>query len=84
MEKKYVDVKLHPAGKFIHGSKAPSVEEYKRFARLLYQGIFYSICSLKGPSDEFIRKKCVRLPEARSTTTFILDKGLKFLMLDLD
>lgn len=67
----------HPACRFIFSGSPPSATELKKFACILYQGLLYSICSLKGPSEEYIRKKSVRLPEGRNC-------GLKFLMLDLD
>ena len=51
----------HPAAKFLFGT-VPTLTDYKKFAALLYQGLFYSVCSLKGPSEEYIRRKSIRLP----------------------
>lgn len=32
---------------------------------MFYQGLLYSICSLKGPSEDFLRKRSVWLPEPK-------------------
>lgn len=37
--------------------------EYKKFVTLLYKGLYYSINNLKGPSQEYVNKKKVKLPE---------------------
>jgi hypothetical protein len=62
MERKTLDLKNHPASKYIMSNTNILSQEFKRFATLLYQGILYSIISLKGPTDDFLRKKSVRLP----------------------
>lgn len=52
----------HHAFKFIRGT-APSAVDFKKFVTLLYRGLSYSVYNLKGPSEEFIKKKKVKLPE---------------------
>jgi len=46
--------------------------------------LYYSANNLKGPSEEFIKKKSVTLPEPKSTYSINLDAKKKFLLLDLD
>ena len=60
----------HPTLKYLFGTN-PTQDEHRKFAKLLYQGLFYSVCSLKGPSQEYIRKKSVRLPERVRTANLI-------------
>ena len=55
-------LRKHPAYRFIRTTQ-PTVLEYKKFATLLYKGLFYSVNNLKGPSAGYIRKKQVKLPE---------------------
>jgi hypothetical protein len=52
----------HHASKYIRGS-APHFNDFKKFVTLLYKGLFYSVNNLKGPSEEFIKKKKIILPE---------------------
>jgi len=40
----------HPAAKYLF-STVPTLNDFKKFVSLLYQGLFYSVCSLKGPSE---------------------------------
>jgi hypothetical protein len=37
---------------------------------LFYRGLYYSVHNLKGPSEEFINKKSVTLPEPKSIFPF--------------
>ena len=64
----------------------PAEQDFKKFITLLYRGLYYSVNNLKGPSEEFIRKKSVTLPEPKCTIPIIiiLDAHKKFLVLDLD
>ena len=43
------DFKSHEAAKFIKDT-LPSHAEFKKFATLLYRGLYYSVNNLKGPS----------------------------------
>jgi hypothetical protein len=52
----------HPASQYLRGT-SPSLTEFKKFATLFYKGLFYSVNNLKGPSQEYINKKKVKLPE---------------------
>ena len=45
----------------------PHHNDYKKFVTLLYKGLFYSVNNLKGPSQEYIKKKGVKLPEPAGT-----------------
>ena len=56
----------HPAFSFIRGT-SPAMNDYKKFVTLLYKGLFYSVNNLKGPSQEYIKKKSVKLPEPVGT-----------------
>lgn len=58
--------------------------EYKKFVTLLYKGLYYSINNLKGPSQEYINKKKVKLPEPTGNPSPYSDSKKKFLVLDLD
>ena len=58
----------HPGFKFIRDT-SPSLTEYKKFTTLLYKGLFYAVNNLKGPSQEYIRKKQVKLPEPTGNYT---------------
>ncbi len=60
----------HHAFCFIRGTNPP-LNEYKKFVTLLYKGLFYSVNNLKGPSQEYIKKKSVKLPEPVGTNFFI-------------
>jgi len=51
----------HPAFSYLRGT-SPNHNEYKKFVTLLYKGLFYSVNNLKGPSQEYIKKKGVKLP----------------------
>ncbi len=53
---------VHPAAKYI-GSHNLKREEYKKFVHLLYYGLTYCVKNLKGPTEEYLRKKSVTLPE---------------------
>lgn len=55
----------HPAAKYVR-STCPTKNEFKKFLTLFYRGLYYSVNNLKGPSEEFIRKKTVALPEPKS------------------
>jgi len=57
----------HPAFVYLRGTN-PSHTDYKKFVTLLYKGLFYSVNNLKGPSQEYIKKKGVKLPEPSGTT----------------
>lgn len=52
----------HHAAKYLRGT-IPDKVDYKKFITLLYRGLSYSLYNLKGPSEEFIKKKRVKLPE---------------------
>lgn len=52
----------HPAYQYLRGT-TPNLVEFKKFTTLLYKGLFYSINNLKGPSQEYINKKKVKLAE---------------------
>ena len=52
---------LHPAAKCI-GTPNLKPHEYKKFVHLLYYGLTYSTKNLKGPTDDYLRKKSVTLP----------------------
>ena len=52
----------HPYAKFLRGNW-PELNEFKKFVTLFYKGLYYSVNNLKGPSEEFIKKKSVTLPE---------------------
>lgn len=73
----------HPAYQYLRGT-SPTMMEFKKFFTLLYKGLFYSINNLKGPSQEYINKKKVKLAEPSGIYLFILDAKKKFLVLDLD
>lgn len=60
-----LNFKSHPASKYIRNTY-PTKNEFKKFITLFYRGLYYSINNLKGPSEEFIRKKSVALPEPKS------------------
>jgi CTD small phosphatase-like protein 2 len=51
---------------------------------LLYKGLYYSVNNLKGPSQEYINKKKVKLPEPAGKSLSYSDSKKKFLVLDLD
>lgn len=46
--------------------------------------MYYSVNNLKGPSDEYLKKKKVKLSEPQSNSLFKPDPKKKFLVLDLD
>ena len=50
----------HPAYQYIRGTTL-NFAELKKFSTLLYKGLFYAINNLKGPSQEYINKKKVKL-----------------------
>ena len=75
--------KSHLAAGFLFGS-SPSRAEFKKFITLFYRGLFYSVNNLKGPSEDFIKKKSVTLTEPKSKNNLSLHSKKKFLMLDLD
>ena len=52
----------HPYAQFLRGNQ-PEFHEFKKFVTLFYKGLFYSVNNLKGPSEEFIKKKSITLPE---------------------
>lgn len=56
----------HPAFFYIRAT-SPAHNDYKKFVTLLYKGLFYSVNNLKGPSQEYIKKKGVKLPEPAGT-----------------
>lgn len=58
----------HPGYRFIRAT-TPTPVEYKKFSTLLYKGLFYAVNNLKGPSQEYIRKKQVKLPETAGTSS---------------
>ena len=58
-----VDLKGHPAGKYILATQGVPLQDFRKFVSMLYQGLFYSVCSSKGPSLDYIKKKAVKLPE---------------------
>lgn len=60
-QKSTFDYKNHPAAKFLK-STVPTKTEFKKFVTLLYRGLYYSVNNLKGPSEDFIKKKSVTLP----------------------
>ncbi len=60
----------HPGFSYIR-AKGPALNDYKKFVTLLYKGLFYSVNNLKGPSQEYIKKKSVKLPEPSGTPSFI-------------
>lgn len=60
----------HPGFSFIRATN-PALNDYKKFATLLYKGLFYSVNNLKGPSQEYIKKKSVKLPEPSGTSLII-------------
>jgi CTD small phosphatase-like protein 2 len=67
----------HPAFKYIR-CKTPSESDLTKFAILLYRGLHYGLKCLKGPSENYIKKKKVRLPEPKDS------KHKKILFMDLD
>lgn len=73
----------HPAWKYMMGT-TPSNKDFKKFVTYFYQGLFYSVCNLKGPTLEYVQKKSIKLPERKGTFVCKLDSKNKFLMLDLD
>ncbi len=78
-----IDFQGAPASRFLLGT-IPTVNDFRKFAAYLYQGLVYSICNLKGPSEEYLRKKSVKLPERKGKYYLNTDSTRKFLMLDLD
>lgn len=56
----------HPAATFLRGSN-PNYFDFRKFATVIYKGLFYSINNLKGPTEEFINKKKVKLVEPAGT-----------------
>ena len=64
------DHQSHDAARLLYGSQ-PTRVEFKKFVTLLYRGLFYSVNNLKGPSDEFIKRKSITLPEPKSTLVVI-------------
>lgn len=52
---------VHPAARLI-GTSNIKKEEYKKFVHLLYYGLTYCVKNLKGPSEEYLKKKSVTLP----------------------
>ena len=56
----------HPGFVYIKAT-SPSLNDYKKFVTLLYKGLYYSANNLKGPSQEYIKKKGVKLPEPAGT-----------------
>ena len=57
----------HPG--FVHiKATSPAPNDYKKFVTLLYKGLYYSANNLKGPSQEYIKKKGVKLPEPAGTS----------------
>lgn len=40
----------HPAEKFLFAT-SPSSQQFRKFATMLYQGLAYATCALKGPSE---------------------------------
>ena len=56
----------HHAYQYLRGT-SPAHNDYKKFVTLLYKGLFYSVNNLKGPSQEYIKKKGVKLPEPTGT-----------------
>lgn len=73
----------HPGFTFIRAT-SPPLNDYKKFVTLLYKGLFYSVNNLKGPSQEYIKKKSVKLPEPTGTFHTYSENKKKFLVLDLD
>ena len=67
----------HPALQYIR-STTPSESDLKKFAMLLYRGLYYGIKYLKGPSEAFLKKKKVRLSEPKNSS------HKKILFMDLD
>ena len=61
----------HPAASLLRGSQ-PNTTEFKKFITLLYRGLYYSVNNLKGPSEEYLKKKKVKLPEPQSKFLFYL------------
>lgn len=59
----------HPAFQYFRGT-TPTLMEFKKFSTLLYKGLFYSINNLKGPSQEYINKKKVKLTEPTGRQSF--------------
>lgn len=58
----------HPAACYIRGT-VPTAAEFTKFTTLLYKGLFYSTNNLKGPSQEYISRKRVTLPEPSGTSS---------------
>lgn len=56
----------HPAAKLLRGSH-PNPTEFRKFTSMIYRGLHYSINNLKGPSEEYLKKKKVKLPEPKGT-----------------
>lgn len=50
----------HPGAKLLRGSH-PNATEFRKFTSMLYRGLHYSINNLKGPSEEYLKKKKVKL-----------------------
>ena len=68
--KTIADIQYHPVQQFLFGT-IPTTEQLKKFANLMYRGLFYSVCSLKGPSQEYLRKKAISLPEPKCIVIYI-------------
>lgn len=60
----------HPGFTFIRAT-SPPLNDYKKFVTLLYKGLFYSVNNLKGPSQDYIKKKSVKLPEPTGNSDLI-------------
>jgi hypothetical protein len=71
--KTIVEIEPHHIDRFLFGT-FPSLTELKKFATLLYQGLFYSACSLKGPTEDYLCKKSIRLPEPKCNS-FLMQKA---------
>ena len=69
-QKNIFDIANHEASRFIRGTN-PTKAEFKKFVTLFYRGLYYSVNNLKGPSEEFIKKKSVTLPEPKSNSNLI-------------
>ncbi len=51
----------HPISRVLYGSEI-SRPNLQKYVTTIYQGLFYSVNNLKGPSEGFIKKKSIQLP----------------------
>ncbi|CAD8067911.1 unnamed protein product [Paramecium sonneborni] len=73
---KHFSIKDHPFKHLIYGRHV-NYNQFLRFLQLVQSGLVYACNSLKGPSENFLKSRFVRLKESNI-------RKQKFLVLDLD